>query len=172
MREPAVPTYDIAEGCHRFIFPDATQLEVLRPARDAIGRLWAEVLAKAGDDHVLNRARFDLLDLRARLRFHAVTASVDGAIDWGARLLFALEHVMQTLQASGTARASEEAITSPSDSVEPFPVEVLPTPLARLVTEGAAALPCSSRFPGGVDVAPPGRGDRDQPGAGGETRMA
>jgi hypothetical protein len=148
MREPAVPTYDIADGCHRFIFPDATRLEVLLPERDAIGRLWAEVLAKHGDDHVLNRARLDLLDLPARLRFHAATASVDGAIDWGARLLFALEHVLQTLQASETGRASEEPITSPSDCVEPFPVEVLPAPLARLVTEGAAALPCPPDFLG------------------------
>jgi hypothetical protein len=39
MREPAVPTYDIAQGGHRFIFPDATQLEILRPQRDAMGRL-------------------------------------------------------------------------------------------------------------------------------------
>ncbi len=148
MREPAVPTYDIAEGGHRFIFPDATQLEILHPQRDAIGRLWAEVVAKHGDDRVFNRARLDLLDLDARLRFHAAAARVDGAIDWGARLLFALEHVRQTLQASETDRASEALITAPSDRVEPFPVEVLPTPLARLVTEGAAALPCPPDFLG------------------------
>jgi hypothetical protein len=146
MPEPAVPIYDIAEGCHRFSFPDATHLEILRPQQDAMGRLWAEVVAKHGDERVFNRARLDLLDLEARLRFHAAAARVDGTIDWGARLLFALEHVRQTLQASETDGASEAPIPSPSDRVEPFPMQVLPTPLARLVTEGAAALPCPSDF--------------------------
>ena len=74
MRELAVPIYDIAEGCHRFSFPDATHLEILRPQQDAMGRLWAEVVAKHGADRVFNRARFDLLDLEARLRFHAAAA--------------------------------------------------------------------------------------------------
>jgi Protein of unknown function (DUF3987) len=148
MHEPAVPIYDIAEGCHRFSFPDATHLEILRPQQDALGRLWAEVVAKHGDERVFNRARFDLLDLEARLRFHAAAARVDGTIDWGARLLFALEHVRQTLQASEMDGASEAPIASPSDRVEPFPIQVLPTPLARLVTEGAAALPCPPDFLG------------------------
>lgn len=148
MSELAPPTYDIVEGCHRFIFPDATHLEILRPQRDAIGRLWAEVVAKRGDDRVFNRARLDLLDLRARLRFHAATASADGEIDWADRLLFALEHVLQTLWASEMSLEPEEPIASPSERVEPFPVGVLPTPLARLVTEGAAALPCPVDFLG------------------------
>ena len=148
MYEPAVPTYDVAGGGHRFLFPDATQLEILRPQQDAMGRLWAEVVAKHGDDRVFNRARLDLLDLEARLRFHAAAARVDGNIDWGARLLFALEHVRQTLQASETDGASDAPILSPSDRVEPFPIQVLPTPLARLVTEGAAALPCPPDFLG------------------------
>ncbi len=148
MLEPAVPIYDIAEGCHRFSFPDATHLEILRPQQDAMGRLWAEVVAKHGDERVFNRARFDLLDLEARLRFHAAAARVDGTIDWGARLLFALEHVRQTLQASETDGESEALIPSPPDGVEPFPIQVLPTPLARLVTEGAAALPCPPDFLG------------------------
>ena len=75
MLEPAVPIYDIAEGCHRFSFPNATHLEILRPQQDAMGRPWAEVVAKQGDERVFNRARFDLLDLEARLRFHAATAT-------------------------------------------------------------------------------------------------
>jgi hypothetical protein len=66
----------------------------------------------------------------------------------GARLLFALEHVLRSLRASEVRLAPEEPITSPSDAVVPFPVEVLPTPLARLVTEGSAALPRPPDFLG------------------------
>jgi len=148
MSEPALPIYEIFDGRHRFIFPDATQLEVLHPQRDSVGSLWAEVVAKRGDEHLLNRARFNLLDLRARHRFHMAMASRDGEIDWGARLLFALEHVLQTLQESETGSESDEPITSPQNLVEPFPVEVLPTALAHFVTEAAGALPCPPDFLG------------------------
>jgi hypothetical protein len=50
----------------------------------------------------------------------------------------------------------ETPITVPLDVVEPFPVEVLPTPLARLVTEGAAALPCPPNFLGVLMLPPLG----------------
>lgn len=117
MAEPTPPTYEVHDGVHAFRFPDATQLEVHHPHRDQLGRLWAEVVAKAGEEAVFNRATINLLNLQDRHRFHADAAALDGAIDWKARLLLALEHVRAYLaqqpQADSTSGAGVGAPESP-----------------------------------------------------------
>jgi Protein of unknown function (DUF3987) len=147
MADQALPTYEVREGMHRFRFPDGTQVEIHRPARDRLGRLWAEVLVRAGEDHLLNRARFDLLDLRARDRF-SQGISADAGVDWQARLLFALEHVARALQEAEAAAEVEQTLPPATDRVEPFPVGALPMPLARFAQEAASALPCPPDFLG------------------------
>lgn len=82
---------------YAFAFPDQTYIEVIQPARDRHQRLFSEVVARAGNDRLINRARIDLLNLRDRQRFHEVAASVDGTVDWQARLLFVLEQVSDAL---------------------------------------------------------------------------
>lgn len=100
------PSYAVDGTTHVFAFPDGTCIDIIRPRRDRDGRLWAEVVAKAGTDAVLNRGRIDLLNLREREQFHQGAASVDGAANWQARLLFALEHVVAALD---KVAASDEA---------------------------------------------------------------
>jgi Protein of unknown function (DUF3987) len=147
MADQALPTYEVRKGLHRFRFPDGTQVEVHRPARDRLGRLWAEITVRAGEDRLLNRARFDLLDLRARDRF-SQGISADARVDWQARLLFALEHVARALQEAEADAEAEQALAPPTDRVEPFPVGALPIPLARFTQEAASALPCPPDFIG------------------------
>jgi hypothetical protein len=95
----ASPVHTISGDTHCFAFPDGTALELLRPQRDAVGRLWAEVVARAGASVLLNRGRFDLLNLQNRGRFHTGCANFNGQIDWEARVLYATQHVITTLAA-------------------------------------------------------------------------
>src|SRR5215475_15039452 len=87
----APPVYTISGDIHIFAFPDGTELELLRPQRDAVGRLWAEVVARAGATNLLNRGRFDLLNLQDRERFHTVCATFNGQVNWQDRLIYATE---------------------------------------------------------------------------------
>lgn len=93
----SLPVYTASDSGHRFAFPDGTVLEVRTPARDRQGRLWAEVLALVGDDHLLNRARLDLLDQDQRARFAAACRAVDGVVAWEPRLLLAAQQLAEAL---------------------------------------------------------------------------
>jgi hypothetical protein len=53
---------------------------------DHAGRLWAQVVAKVGDD-VANNARIDLLDQRQRIDFHIEAHARDGQVDWQSLLI-------------------------------------------------------------------------------------
>lgn len=135
-----IPTYTTTDSTHTFTWADGTSLELREPARDRTRRLWAEVLAYAGPDALLNHKRFDLMDQVACDRFAAGCAALDGAIAWGPRLLYAGHHVADTL-------TQQEPILPPVlDVAAPFPVEVFPQVLADFVTTGAAALPCPPDF--------------------------
>jgi hypothetical protein len=138
----AVPIYAISDTTHTFTWDDGTSLELRDPARDRTRRLWAEVLASAGPDALLNHKRFDLMDQVACDRFAAGCTALDGAIVWAPRLLYAAHHLADTL-------AQQEPIIPPVLAVAaPFPVEVFPPVLADFVTQGAAALPCPPDFLG------------------------
>lgn len=92
-----IPTYAVNATSHRFTWEDGSCLELLEPTRDGQRRLWAEVLAYAAPDAMLNHKQFDLMNQLACDRFAAGAAAVDGAIAWGPRLLFAAHHVATTL---------------------------------------------------------------------------
>src|SRR5262245_59255204 len=118
----APPVYTVSGDTHTFVFPDGTQLELLHPQRDAVGRLWAEVVARAGAVNLLNRGRFDLLNLHDRWRFANVCTSFNSQIDWEAWLLYALQQVINTF-----------ATQSPPSTV-PEPLRLIvapPRPLSR-----------------------------------------
>jgi hypothetical protein len=53
---------------------------------DHAGRLWAQVMAKVGED-VANNARLDLLDQRQRIDFHIAAHARDGQVDWQSLLV-------------------------------------------------------------------------------------
>lgn len=62
--------------------------------QDSYGRLWAQILAKSGDD-VVNQARIDLLDQRQRIDFHNVAHARDGHFDWQSLLVPIIPLVQQ-----------------------------------------------------------------------------
>ena len=140
------PTYDHGEGVDRVTFPDETQVAAHHAALDRTGHLWANVVATGPQGQLCNRARIDLRDLRDRERFHIHAASISN-IDWPSRLLVLLDRV-EARFAAETRLEDKEVIAelgmSPwHESAEPFPVEVLPTPLATFVREASATLPCA-----------------------------
>lgn len=126
------PVYTITDDTHSFHFPDGTQLELIRPRRDAVGRLWAEVVARAGAATLLNRGRLDLLNLQDRGRFAAVCTSFNGQIDWEARALFATEQVLQTLAPQPPSGTTPEPLRRTVAPPDPYPVEALGTTLAGM----------------------------------------
>jgi hypothetical protein len=62
----------------------ALVLDRIQP--DRYGRLWAEVVARVGED-VVNQARLDLLDQRQRIDFHGAAHARDGQVDWQAHMV-------------------------------------------------------------------------------------
>ena len=54
------PTYTITDTTHTVTWSDGTSLELREPARDQARRVWAEVLAYAGPDALLNHQQFPL----------------------------------------------------------------------------------------------------------------
>jgi hypothetical protein len=141
------PTYAFRNGLHTFTFPDQTALEITPPRRDSLGRLWAEVVAKGGNDRLFNRGRIDLLSLKDRQQFHLMAAMRNGSIDWQARLLLA-SHYLGSAKDQQTDGASDEPPPPPTAAVEPFPLDVLPIPLRRFAEEVSKALPCPPDFIG------------------------
>jgi hypothetical protein len=98
-----VPTYEFRDGRHYCAFPGDARIEVYRPHRDHMGRLWAEVVAKQGEN-ILNRGRFDLLDGSRRKLFIDAVLRRDGRGDWESRLLFTLEHVSLAMTTETNSR--------------------------------------------------------------------
>ena len=141
------PTYAVRDGLHTFTFSDQTTLEISGPRRDALGRLWAEVVAKGAHDRLFNHGRIDLLSLKDRQQFQLMAATRNGSIDWEARLLLASHHLT-----SAKDQPSDDEIKDPppppTAPIEPFPLEVLPTPLRWFANEVSSALPCPPDFIG------------------------
>jgi len=136
----AILTYTITDTTHTFAWDDGTSLEVRDPGRDRTRRLWAEALAYAGSDALLNHKQLDLMDQAACDRFAAGCAALDGAMAWGPRLLYAAHHLAESL-------AQQEPVLPPVLEVAtPFPVAVFPAPLVAFVQTCAAALPCPPDF--------------------------
>src|SRR5262245_47781861 len=124
----ALPTYATSAGTHTFVWDDGTRLELREPARDRRRRLWAEVVAYAGPEALLNHKRLDLMDQAACDRFATSCAALDGTIAWGPRLLYAGHHVAESL-----TQQHEPVVRPALDVADQFPVEVFPKALANLV---------------------------------------
>lgn len=147
MGETLPPRIDPTAAGFRVTFPDASALLVEHVRRDSRRRLWAEVTAFDAAGQPLHMAQPDLLDQRQCTEFHGIAASTNGTVDWMARLLFAKQHYLASGEPMGSGPdVAPTAAATPS--VEPFPTDVLPQPLAVFIREGAAALPCPPDFLG------------------------
>lgn len=146
-RQDPRPTYALRDGLHTFTFPDQTTLDFTPPRRDRFDRLWAEVTARRGVDQVYTYARIDLLSLRDRQQFHLAAAAVNGQIDWQTRLTMAVRY-LTTSNDQPPDGDTDEPPPPPTGPIEPFPIEVFPTPLRRFAHEVAKALPCPVDFIG------------------------
>ena len=92
-----IPAYTITDTTHTFTWDDGTSLELRAPVRER-RRLWTETLAYAGPEALLNHKQMDLMGQAACDRFAAGCAALDGAIAWGARLLYAAHHLATGLE--------------------------------------------------------------------------
>jgi hypothetical protein len=108
MTEP--PIMETIPGGYRCSFPEGTTLEALGVECDRYGRLFATVAAFQGE-HLLHRARINLLDQGAQRDFHKGASIRNGHIDWRARLLALqqglLEDERQHVDATGGGTADQ-----------------------------------------------------------------
>jgi hypothetical protein len=126
-------------------YADEVAFVVRTPDRRRPGHFQADTTAMIGST-VVNRARVDWLDQRQRVDFHAVASMRDGRVPWQALMvpiIGLLESTPEEREAEGVGSGMPVSTLVP---VEAFPMDVLPTPLARLVSEAAAALPCLPEF--------------------------
>jgi hypothetical protein len=92
MTEP--PIMETIPGGYRCAFPDGTILEALDVERDRYGRLFATVAAFDGE-HLLHRARINLLDQGAQRDFHKGASVRNGRNNWRARLLALQQGILE-----------------------------------------------------------------------------
>src|SRR5262249_34394759 len=128
----ASPVYTINGNTHSFVFPDGTELELLRPQRDAVGRLWAEVVARAGATNLLNRGRFDLLNLQDRERFHTVCATFNGQVNGQDRLIYPTGQVIQRAASPPSPSPPPEPLRRTVAPPDPYPIAALGPTLAGI----------------------------------------
>jgi hypothetical protein len=141
------PIMEPIPGGYRCAFPDETALEALDVQKDQYGRLFA-TLAAFHQGQLLHRARMNLLAQGEQRDFHKGAASLNGHVNWRARVLALLEGLMQAERQQAEAEDHQHRLRPPEAAAEPFPVEVFPSPLAQLILEGAEALPCPPDFIG------------------------
>src|SRR5262249_30794249 len=128
----ASPVYTINGNTHSFVFPDGTELELLHPQRAAVGRLWAEVIARAGATNLLNRGRFDLLNLQDRERFHTVCATFNVQVNWQDRLVYAIDPVIPGSASQPLASTAPEPLRRTVSPPDPYPIDALSPILAGM----------------------------------------
>jgi Protein of unknown function (DUF3987) len=136
------PFMEEIHGGYRCTYGDETALEAVDIERDRHHQLFATVTAWH-QGRCLHRARFPLLNQRDQQAFHKGAASLNGYIQWRARLQAMITGMIdrEKLADEELPHGCVQTIT-----VEPFPVDVLPAPMRQLVQEGAAALPCPPDF--------------------------
>jgi Protein of unknown function (DUF3987) len=127
-------------------YEEGVAFVVRTPERRRPGHLYADTVAKIGET-VVNRARIDWLDQRQRVDFHAVASMRDGRVPWQALMV----PIIELLEAAPDEPETELSPTGKTPiatnlPVEPFPIDVFPKPLARLVKEASAALPCPPEY--------------------------
>jgi hypothetical protein len=153
-----MPTYEFQDVVHCCTFPGDASIEVYRPYRDRVGRLWAEVVAKHGEN-VLNRDQFDLLDGSRRKLFIDTVLRRDGGGDWDSRLLFTIEQVnlavTTELSVSFGSTSSGDSenwpaplpLPDPLPSVERFGLTLLPKVFRPWIEDIAERMQCPPDYP-------------------------
>ena len=143
---PSIET--IRPGHYRLTYRNNLRLEINNPKLDARGPLKAFVQAFHGDIPVLGLT-VDLLDSRERERFQMQASHQNGAVNWMGMLNEAAVQLRKMLtDPPPEGHGDDERLTVRTEPVEPFPVDVFPVPLARVIREGAEALPCPPEFIG------------------------
>jgi len=140
------PIMELIRGGYRCTYPDDTALEATAVRHEQKGRLYATVTAiHAGK--TLHRADFNLLDQKAQADFHKGAATLNGYIQWRARLHCLTTGILDhEQQLEANEPAEPPIIPALQVPAECFPVAMLPTPMRRLVEDGAKALPCPADF--------------------------
>jgi hypothetical protein len=82
---------------YRCNFPDETSLEAIDVEQDQYGRLFV-TLAAIHSGRLLHRARFNLLDQGAQRDFHRGAASLNGHINWRARMLAMMDGILRAVR--------------------------------------------------------------------------
>lgn len=91
------PIMEPIPGGYRCTFPDDTALEALEVQQDHYGRLFA-TLAAVHRGQLLHRARFNLLDQAEQRDFHRGAASLNGYINWRARVLAMTDGLLRAVR--------------------------------------------------------------------------
>jgi hypothetical protein len=128
-------------------FANGISIEIWRSHYDRQRRLWGEIVAKHGET-VVNHSQINLLNQRDLIDFHQVAHSLDGQVNWHAHLLSVIPLLQQAMAAQEVEETGTAVMAPMGAPVLPFPVEVFPAPLARLIREGSKALPCPPEFIG------------------------
>jgi hypothetical protein len=125
-------------------FEDDVVIEFRGPVhQDSQRKLIANVCAKVAGEQV-NDQTFDLKNGHRRTDYAAVAAQLDGKVDWMSCLMLAIAPLEQAMARQAPAETPDTSALIPSSvPVLPFPVKVFPQPIAQLITQGAAALPCA-----------------------------
>jgi hypothetical protein len=143
---PSIET--IGPGRYRLSYRNKLRLEISDPRLDNRGSLKGFAEAYHGDIRVWGLT-IDLLDSRERERFQMQASYKNGAVNWLVPLDDAAVQLRKLLTAPHPeGPADDKPLAVRAEPVEPFPMDVFPAPLARLIREGAEALPCPPEFIG------------------------
>ena len=82
---------------YRCNFPDETSLEAIDVEQDQFGRLFVTLAAIHGG-RLLHRARFNLLDQGAQRDFHRGASSLNGHINWRARMVSLTDGILRVVR--------------------------------------------------------------------------
>jgi hypothetical protein len=92
--QPIIETIPSGYRCN---FPDETSLEAIDVKQDQFGRLFVTLAAIHGGD-LLHQARINLLDQGAQRDFHRGASSLNGHINWRARMTSLTAGILQAVR--------------------------------------------------------------------------
>lgn len=99
MSDTTIPTYIVDGNHHIFTWPEGSGLlKLSAPELDAYRHLWVEAEAQEGGNILAHEGRMNVLNSRELELFAKAIAAVNGTVDWRPRLVFATEHVLETLR--------------------------------------------------------------------------
>lgn len=112
------PIMELIPGGYLCHFPEEMSLEALDVDRDQFGRLFVTLAAFHGGQ-LVHRARVNLWDQGPQRDFHRGVASLNGHINWRARMTSLTDGILQAVrQPDPSTEDGEDAATS---EVEAWP---------------------------------------------------